>query len=238
MTLGMLRPLPLLSAHLLRKRSKGLRPQLVSQFTLRGLYFYFILLKAVDVLTQLTPALHGLYRAIISTSYPWSLSQWEQLTIHLNMLVAPEILDRLHRLLIDINQEEHANVNVIQFIQTFLARYISRSRPLSGYFLVCCVIETQWTALAQALAPAQSMTYGNIVEAAAANKAWLFLMRTAASNLQVTDETIRGTLKMTLRYAMQCFTDLLDQIEEMDSDPSIDTYAWETMSESLVRYFI
>jgi phosphatidylinositol 4-kinase len=139
------------------------------------------------------------------------------------MLVAPDILDRLHRLLIDINQEEDANANVIQFIRTFLARYISRSRPLSGYFLVCCVIETQWTALAQALAPAQSIVYGNIVEAAAANKAWLFLMRKAALNLQVTDEKIRDTLKMTSRYAMQCFTDLLVQIEEMDSEPPIDT---------------
>jgi phosphatidylinositol 4-kinase len=230
--------LPLrLSSRSLRKLLKGLRLLVVSLFNLHSSYFDFILLKAVDVLTQLTPALHGLYRAIISTSYPWSLSQWEQLTTHLNMLVAPDILGRLH-LLIDMNQEEDANANVIQFIQTFLARYNSRSRPLSGYFLVCCVIETQWTALAQALAPAQSIACGNIVEAAAANKAWLFLMRKAALNLEVTDEKILDTLKMTLQYAMQCFADLLIHIDEMDSEPSIDTYAWETMSESLVRSFI
>lgn len=194
--------------------------------------------SALDVLTQLSPALHGLYRAIISTTYPWTSAQWEQLSSHLTTLVAPDILDRLNRLLTDIHQDETANTEVISFIQTFLARYISRGRPLSGYFLVCCVIETQWTALAQALAPAQSIVYGNIVEAAAANKAWLFLMRKAALNLEVTDEKIRDTLKMTSRYAMQCFTDLLVQIEEMDSEPPIDNYAWETMSESLVRSFI
>jgi phosphatidylinositol 4-kinase len=189
---------------------------------------------AVDILTQLTPALHGLYRAIISTSYPWTPEQWEQLSIHLNTLIVPDNLDRLNRLLLDIHQEEGANPEAIHFIQTFLARYISRGRPLSGYFLLCCVIETQWTVLAQALSPTQTISYGNIVEAAAANKAWLALMRKAAQDLHITDEKIRTTLKSTMRYAMQCFTDLHIQIEEMDTEPTIDTYAWETMSESLV----
>ena len=183
----------------------------------------------------MTPALHGLYRAIISTSYPWTPGQWEQLSTHLNTLIGPDNLDRLNRLLIDIHQEEDTSSEVIHFIQTFLARYISRGRPLSGYFLVCCVIETQWTVLAQALAPAQTIKYGNIVEAAAANKAWLALMRKAALDLHITDEKTRNTLKSTMRYAMQCFTDLHVQIEEMDTEPTIDTYAWETMSESLVR---
>ena len=124
---------------------------------------------------------------------------------------------------------------VIHFIQTFLARYISRDRPLSGYFLVCCVTETQWTVLAQALVPGQTISYGNIVEAAAANKAWLALMRKAAPDLLIVDEKIQATLKSTMRYAMQCFTDLHLQIEEMETEPTIDTYAWETMSECLVR---
>ncbi|KIM79615.1 hypothetical protein PILCRDRAFT_10123, partial [Piloderma croceum F 1598] len=129
--------------------------------------------SSVDILTQLTPALHGLYRAIISTLYPWTPGQWELLSTHLNTLIVPDNLDRLNRLLLDIHQEEGANPEAIHFIQTFLARYISRGRPLSGYFLLCCVIETQWTVLAQALSPTQTQTisYGNIVEAAAANKA-------------------------------------------------------------------
>lgn len=188
----------------------------------------------MNVLTQLTPALHGLYRAIISTSYPWSSAQWEKLSTHLSTLIASDILERLNRLLVEIHQEEDVSPDVIQFIQTFLARYISRGRPLSGYFLVCCVIETQWTVLAQVLAPGQIADYGNVVEAAAANKAWLSLMRKAALDLDVADEKIRETLKTTMRYAMQCFTDLLVQIEDMDTEPTIDTYAWETMSECLV----
>jgi phosphatidylinositol 4-kinase len=193
---------------------------------------------AVDILTQLTPALHGLYRAIISISYPWTPGQWEQLSTHLDTLIVPDNLDRLNRLLLDIHQEEGANPEAIHFIQTFLARYISRGRPLSGYFLLCCVIETQWTVLAQALSPTQTISYGNIVEAAAANKAWLALMRKAGQDLHITDEKIRTTLKSTMRYAMQCFTDLHIQIEEMDTEPTIDTYAWETMSESLVCYSV
>jgi phosphatidylinositol 4-kinase len=151
------------------------------------------------------------------------------------MLIVPDNLDCLNRLLVDIHQEEASSPEVIHYIQTFLARYISHGRPLSGYFLVCCVIETQWTVLAQALAPNQTTCYGNIVEAAAANKAWFALMRKAAVDLDITDEKMRDALKSTLRYAIQCFTDLHVQIEEMDTEPTIDTYAWETMSESLVR---
>lgn len=35
---------------------------------------------------------------------------------------------------------------------------------------------------------------------------------------------------------MECFTDLLVQIDEMESAPSQDSYAFETMSESLVSF--
>jgi phosphatidylinositol 4-kinase len=72
------------------------------------------------------------------------------------------------------------------------------------------------------------------VEAAAANKAWLSLTRNAARDLDVEDEEIKSLLKSTIKHSMQCFTDLLIQIEEMEAEPAIDTYAWETMSESLV----
>ena len=210
--------------------SRKSKPQPVTKFRL---IFYSILssfTSALDVLTQLCPALHGLYRAIISTTYPWTSAQWEQLSSHLTSLVAPDILDRLNRLLIDIHQDETTSTEIIGFIQTFLARYISRGRPLSGYFLVCCVIETQWTVLAQALAPEQVVTSGSIVEAAAANKAWSALMKNL---VHIDVEGSREAVRATMRYAMQCFTDLLLQIEEMEDEPSIDAYAWETMSESL-----
>lgn len=59
-------------------------------------------------------------------------------------------------------------------------------------------------------------------------------MRHAALVLDITDEELKNTLRATIGYAMQVFTDLLVQIEEMDAEPSIDTYTWETMSESLV----
>ncbi|KAF5380919.1 hypothetical protein D9615_004166 [Tricholomella constricta] len=187
----------------------------------------------LSVLTQLTPALHGFYRAISSTSYAWTITQWEQLTTHMNALCSPSIVDRLNHLLVDILQKEDANGDTLRFVQTFVSRYVTQGRPLSGYFIVCCFIETQWTVLAQALAPPQVTTSGIVTEAAAANKAWLSLMRKAVVPCEIKDEKIVDTLKMTVKYAMQCFTDLLVQIEEMDTEPSIDTYAWETMSESL-----
>ncbi|KAH7879656.1 uncharacterized protein C8R40DRAFT_1158339 [Lentinula edodes] len=118
-------------------------------------------------------------------------------------------------------------------VQTFLARYISRGRPLSGYFIVCCVIETLWTVLAQVLAPLPADIVPGVSEAVAANKAWNSLMRQAAMELDIADQKTVSALNNVTDYAMQCFTDLLVQIEEMDQEPSLDTYAWQTMSESL-----
>lgn len=187
-------------------------------------------------MTQLTPALHGLYRAISSTSFTWTITQWEKLVTHLNALCSPTVVDRLNHLLIDILQKDGVDMDTVRFVQTFVTRYVSQGRPLSGYFIVCCVIETQWTILAQALAPAPNTNPRAVTEAAAANKAWLSLMRQAPVPIDV-NENIQNTLKQTVKYAMQCFTDLLVQIEEMESEPSLDTYAWETMSESLVSLF-
>lgn len=118
-------------------------------------------------------------------------------------------------------------------MQTFVSRYVSHGRPLSGYFLVCCVIETNWTVLAQVLAPPEVSNNGPVNEAAAANKAWVSLMRHEALELEIKDKEIQKALKATVEYSMKCFSDLFVQIQEMDSEPSLDTYAWETMSESL-----
>ncbi|KAG5645572.1 hypothetical protein DXG03_005710 [Asterophora parasitica] len=194
--------------------------------------------SSLSVLTQLTPALHGLYRAISSTSFAWTIAQWEQLAMRLKELCSSDIIDRLNHLLIDILQKEDTDDNTMRFVQTFVSRYVTQGRPLSGYFIVCCVIETEWTVLAQALAPPQAATSGIVTEAAAANKAWLSLMRKAAVPTKIEGERIMGTLKNTVTYAMQCFTDLLVQIEEMETEPPIDTYAWETMSESLVSWIV
>lgn len=71
-------------------------------------------------------------------------------------------------------------------------------------------------------------------EAAAANRVWGRLMRKSIPDQDVADSS-RDMLDKVSGYAIRCFTDLLMQIESMDTEPSLDTYAWETMSESLVR---
>jgi phosphatidylinositol 4-kinase len=99
-------------------------------------------------------------------------------------------------------------------------------------------METEWTVLAQALVPPPPTISSTITEAAAANQAWLSLMRNAAHELDIGDMEVENTLKTTIKYSIQCFTDLLLQIREMEVEPSLDTYAWETMSESLVSEVI
>jgi len=144
------------------------------------------------------------------------------------------MIDRLNRLLTEVLQSD-TDIETLQFIQTFIARYVARGRPLSGYFIVCCIIETSWTILAQVLAPPPESVPGGFSEAAAANKAWNSLMRQEATKVEIKNPQIVQSLRSTISYAMQCFTDLLVQIEDMESEPSVDTYAWETMSESLVN---
>jgi len=98
-------------------------------------------------------------------------------------------------------------------------------------------MEMQWTVLAQALASSPLTHKGQVREAAAANKAWVNLMKYAAKDLGLeNDEETNEALKGVIRDALQCFSDLLEQIEGMETEPPVDTYAWETMSESLVCF--
>ncbi|KAH9843165.1 atypical/PIKK/PI4K protein kinase [Rhodofomes roseus] len=194
--------------------------------------------EAVDILTQIAPAFHGFYRAIISVSFNWSVKEWSTLSQLLNALFDVGVAERLNRLLIDIvpSGAEEEEMDQIQYIHTLFTRYVSRGRPLSGYFIVCCVTEAEWTILAQAVGNATMSSnpgYPDFVEAAAANKAWQALLRSAIADNTVSDEGCRQTLKATRDYAMKSFSTLLVQIEEMDTEPSEDSYAWETMSESL-----
>lgn len=150
------------------------------------------------------------------------------------------VLERINRLWLEINQETDASadgdISTFLFCDTFISRYVAAGRPFSGYFIVCCVMEMQWTALAQSLIPIPSngIKYGGLVkEAAAANRAWLSLMKNAAQK-SVRDAETAEALRSTVKGALQCFNDLLVQMEVMETDPPVDTYAWETMSESLV----
>lgn len=192
------------------------------------------LFVAFDILIQIMPALHGFYRAISSTPYKWDICQWRRVSQELKKLCYNEVVEKLNRLLVTILQKEEIDVKSLEFIQAFVSRYISEGRPLSGYFIVCCVIETEWTILSQVLVTPTKTTVTN-VEAAAANKAWGALLRDQIMDISKFNDEDRAAIRSVTAYAMQCFTDFFDQIQEMDSEPSIDTYAWETMSESLVR---
>lgn len=193
------------------------------------------LFLAADILSQFAPAFHGFYRALISTTYRWTPQQWAQLSENLNPLFDQNSIEALNRLVTDIVQLEETDPEAIQFVTTLLARYVSRGRPLSGYFLICCVIEVQWTVLTQALIPLD--TEAEVIqfsEAAAANHAWASLLRSSLATIAKTDKNFAAALEASKELSMECFTDLLVQIEEMETTPSQDTYASETMSESLV----
>jgi phosphatidylinositol 4-kinase len=190
---------------------------------------------AAEILSQLAPAFHGFYRALLSTTYRWTPQHWSQLSRNLNPLFDQNSIEALNRLVIDIIQLEEIDPEAIQFVTTLLARYVSRGRPLSGYFLICCVIEVQWTVLTQALIPLdlddEEIRFS---EAAAANHAWTSLLRSPIATVAKTDKAFAAALEASKKLSMECFTDLLVQIEEMDAAPSQDSYAFETMSESLV----
>jgi phosphatidylinositol 4-kinase len=189
------------------------------------------------VLTQFAPSFHGFYRALISTSFPWSIAEWTELALCLNPLFGSDTIERLNRLLVDVLQQDGANAERLQMIQTLLSRYVANGRPLTGYFIVCCVTEVQWTVLAQCMFPPtkpHSPPSAVADEAEAANLAWLALLNNAVpqDTLQLGANTLEA-VKNSTRLAMQNFAELLVQIEEMEAEPAADTYAWETMSESL-----
>ncbi|KAF9227759.1 hypothetical protein BS17DRAFT_726240 [Gyrodon lividus] len=195
--------------------------------------------SSLKVLTQLTPSLHGLYRAITSILFPWTTTQWCLISQALGGLVQDLVLERIDRLLLDIHQEAGGDLetpDTFLFCRTFISRYVAHGRPLSGYFFVCCIMEMQWTVLAQTLTvvPVEGVTYGGpLKEAAAANKAWSSLMQNAAEKLNIEDEGTKNALRSTVEGSLQCFNDLLAQIQDMETELPIDTYALETMSESL-----
>lgn len=191
---------------------------------------------AFDVLSQYAPAFHGLYRAIISVPFDWSPDEWCLLAQNLNKLFEPDVVERLNRLPVDALSSIGEDLEQIEFMQTLISRYVSHGRPLSGYFIVCCVIEAQWTILAQALGREYSAEdlISTHEEAEAANLAWQKLLRYGIPGLGFSDDGQREALRATMKSALQTFTTLLVQIQEMDVDPAEDSYCWETMSESLV----
>lgn len=216
-------------------RRSGLLAVRRSWFCCSSLWVSWPPFPAADILTQFAPAFHGFYRALISTTYRWTPQQWALISKNLNPLFDQHSIEALNRLVTDIVQLEDTDPEAIHFVTTLLARYVSRARPLSGYFLICCVIEVQWTVLTQALIPLD-LGAGDVhfSEAAAANHAWVSLLRLPVATVAKADEDFATALEASKRLSLGCFTDILVQIEEMETVPSQDSYAFETMSESLV----
>ena len=191
----------------------------------------------VPVITQAYPALHGLYRALVSTPFSWTVANWLRLSDAISVLLEADAIDRLNNLVSDVVQRDDSNAHLPQAV---LSRYVSKERPLSGYFAVCCIMEIQWTVLAQTLIPPQDgktsrlATVDGIEDAAAANAAWNALVSKKVTTTEQYKQPVLEGLKKTLDRAMHCFADLLAQMGELDGEPSMDTYAWETMAECLV----
>ncbi|KZV73387.1 atypical/PIKK/PI4K protein kinase [Peniophora sp. CONT] len=223
-------------------RLAGIQPESRSQISSAVLGFVSTIVDKfktgtpIEILSHHALYFHGFYRAIISTHYAWQLDHWLALSRDLNSLLAPDVLERLNGLLMNVISTTDADeVETLRYVQTLLSRYISRSRPLNGYFLVCCVIETQWTVLAQTLYPhnppgCPTPTSG---EAAAANAAWTALTLQAPIQTGSLSHNAKLALRETISISMQVFTDLLLLLEQLEQEPSYDTYAWETLSESL-----
>lgn len=206
----------------------------LSTFLKRNCYSKVVVV--ITIITHAYPALHGLYRALISTPFQWTIMDWLNLSNVISELLEADIIDRLNNLVADVVQLTEENAHIPQ---TILSRYVGKERPLSGYFAVCCVMEILWTVLAQALVSPSEELYKNFViendDAAAANAAWNAL---AAKKVHISSPyppPIMTGLRQTLDRAMECFTDLLAQMGELEGEPSLDTYAWETMAECLVR---
>lgn len=162
------------------------------------------------------------------------------LSSSLNKLFEVSTIERLNRLLVDVLQDNTINTDHLQFIQTLLSRYVTHGRPLTGYFIICCVTELQWTLLAQCVFPPALPSRTDSVqagEAEAASRAWSAMLQGAVPQ-DVEGDDILDALRTSTQLAMNTFTELLSQIEDMETEPAADTYAWETMSESLVSHVI
>ncbi|CAE7106800.1 unnamed protein product [Rhizoctonia solani] len=196
---------------------------------------------AAEVIIHVSPAFHGLYRAVTATPFPWKLSEWLACSKALASLFSARLVERLNAIVEEFLQRADEDPALSLYVQTFLARYKANERPLSGYFAICSIVEIQWTALAQALAPpvfdpnAQKKQSVSALtdDAEASNMAWAKLMRQKANDIDNTQDGAKEHLQQTVVHTMKYFNDLLMQVEDMEDDPDNDTYTWETMSETL-----
>ncbi|QRV86070.1 phosphatidylinositol 3- and 4-kinase [Ceratobasidium sp. AG-Ba] len=201
---------------------------------------------AAEVIIHVSPAFHGLYRAVTATPFPWQLSEWLACSQALAGLFTTKLVERLNSIVEEFLKRAEEDPGLSLYVQTFLARYKANERPLSGYFAVCSIVEIQWTALAQGLAPpvdlkaedsqARKKRIASVAltdDAEAANIAWATLMKRKGVEVDISPRGTKEHLQRTVVSAMKCFNDLLVQVGDMEDDPDDDTYSWETMAESL-----
>ncbi|KAG9126585.1 phosphatidylinositol-4- kinase [Ceratobasidium sp. 392] len=201
---------------------------------------------AAEVIVHVSPAFHGLYRAVTATPFPWQLSEWLACSQALAGLFTTKLVERLNAIVEEFLKRAEEDPALSLYVQTFLARYKANERPLSGYFAVCSIVEIQWTALAQGLAPPQCLvgedsqarkkkiaSVALTDDAEAANIAWASLMKQKGVEIDISQRGAKEHLQRTVVSAMKCFNDLLVQVGDMEDDPDDDTYSWETMAESL-----
>lgn len=197
---------------------------------------------AVEAIAHAAPAFHGFYRAIVCTPFRWSLSEWESLTTAISSLFGSTVTDHFNNLVISSLESDEPDSPYNTYLQMFMARYSSSGRPLSGYFMICCVVEIQWVILSQTFSKIlPSNNIGIRLDsvrgiADAANTAWADLTQGLLKYNGVIEESSRDCLEKTLRGSMLLFTELVSHLDGMGDETSFETYAWETMAETLVSF--
>lgn len=197
----------------------------------------------MDAISQAAPAFHGFYRSLVSTPFKWTLPEWEKLATAVASLFGSTATDHFNTLVITSLEvdEDDPDSSSSTYLQLFMGRYLAAGRPLTGYFMICCVVEIQWVVLSQTFTKVTTpCDIGIRLDsvrgvAEAANTAWADLTQGLLKYEGVLDDNSKRCLEQTLRGSMTLFTELVSHVDGMGSD-SLETYAWETMAETLVSW--
>jgi phosphatidylinositol 4-kinase A len=197
-------------------------------------------LPAVEAISHVAPAFHGFYRAVVCTPFNWTLPEWESLATGIASLFGPTATDHFNNLAISFLETDDTDSPSTIYLQMFISRYLNVGRPLTGYFMICCVVEIQWVVLSQTFSKTIPSSDESIQldagrgTAEAANTAWGDLTRGLLKYEGVLDDSSKECLESTLCGSMLLFTELVSHLNGMGADTSLETYAWETMAETLV----
>lgn len=206
------------------------------------------------------PIFNGLYRSLTSIAHPFTLSSFTRLAQSINTLIVPKTIERLNQLLLNPSSlfpprtqtetdddEEDSTRSSLPYAYALLSKYRLNDRPLSGNLLICAGLEMQFTMLAQILVPAE-MIRTKVVPlgndsgegAEASNAAWAVLLSGAAEGLEGGEAEGKDKEALTeiMGTALRSFADMSSTIQTLRSEPSVDLYPYEVVSESLVSLFV